>query len=57
MEGEDKVTRKRRTERKEANYRKEQRGNTHSSNHHLHRVRDGVVGDDPRPAMVLIAMK
>jgi hypothetical protein len=33
--------------------KEEQRGNTHSNNHHLHRVRDGVVGDDARPVMVL----
>jgi hypothetical protein len=32
-------------------------GATYSNDHHLHRVRDGVVGDDARPAMVLITVE
>jgi hypothetical protein len=55
--GKRKTTRKRRKEGKEAKYEREQRGNTYSNDHHLHRVRDAIVGDDARLAMVLIAME
>jgi hypothetical protein len=54
--GKRKTTRKRRKEGKEAKYEKEQRGNTYSNDHHLHRVRDCVVGDDTGPAMGLITL-